>query len=173
MPDNLQILYKLMTLYALSQVDFAMTNTQIANIFLDLGYTNYFNVQYTLSDLVESGLLKEDAAPGAYYYSLTDSGRRSLDALKNDLGADIRRDIDGYLKKNRLQFRDTVSRRSDYYRTTQGDYAVRMQVLEHSAPIIDLTVTVPAEEQAKAFCRSWKEKSTDIYSYVFRTLADD
>ena len=44
MPDQLKTLYKLMTMYTLSRVDFAMTNSQITNVFLDLGYTNYFNV---------------------------------------------------------------------------------------------------------------------------------
>ena len=62
MADQLQVLYKLMTLYTLSRVDFAMTNKQIAGIFTDLGYTNYFNAQYTISDLVDAGLIHEEAA---------------------------------------------------------------------------------------------------------------
>ena len=60
MPEQLKTLYKLMTMYTLSRVDFALTNSQITNVFLDLGYTNYFNVQYTLGDLVSSGLVHEE-----------------------------------------------------------------------------------------------------------------
>lgn len=172
MPDQLQLLYKLMTLYTLSQVDFALTNSQLSNVFLDLGYTNYFNVQYTLGDLVDAGLIREDSLPGSHYYCLTDAGHQSLEALKNDLGPQIREEIDDYLQKNRLQFRNTVSRRADYYRTTEGDIAVRMQVIEHNAPLIDLTVTVPGETQAKEFCKRWKEKSSEIYSYIYKELSE-
>ena len=76
MSDTLPILYKLMTLYTLSRVDFALTNKQISNVFLDLGYTHYFNVQYTLGDLVESGMIREDVYPNCIYYSLTEEGLR-------------------------------------------------------------------------------------------------
>ncbi len=172
MADQLQVLYKLMTLYTLSRVDFAMTNKQIAGIFTDLGYTNYFNAQYTISDLVDAGLIHEETCPDCFYYSLTDAGRASLDALKNDLGPDIRSDIDAYLKKNRLSFREAVSTRAQYYRTTSGDYAAACAVLEHSEPLMELTLTVPTEQQAKMITKQWKEKSPEIYSYLFRTLSD-
>lgn len=173
MSDQLQVLYKLMTLYTLSRVDFALTNKQIAGVFTELGYTNYFNVQYTIGDLVDSGLIREDMYPDCYYYSLTDAGRASLDALKNDLGPDIRSDIDQYLKENRLQFREAVSTRADYYRSTTGDYQVHCEVLDHSELLMEMTVTVPSEQQAKIVAKQWKKKSSDIYSYVFRTLSDD
>ena len=170
MSDTLPILYKLMTLYTLSRVDFALTNRQISNVFLDLGYTHYFNVQYTLGDLVESGLIREDVYPNCIYYSLTEEGLKSLEALKNNISSGIRGDIDCYLKKNRLEFREAVSKKADYYRTAQDDIAVRCQVLEHTTPLIDLTITVPNERQAKIICKNWKEHSQEIYSYIYRSL---
>ena len=170
MSDTLPILYKLMTLYTLSRVDFALTNKQISNVFLDLGYTHYFNVQYTLGDLVESGMIREDVYPNCIYYSLTEEGLESLEALKTNISSGIRQDIDGYLKKNRLEFREAVSKKADYYRTAQDDFAVRCQVLEHMNPLIDLTVTVPNERQAKIICRNWKEHSQEIYSYIYQSL---
>ena len=172
MTDQLQVLYKLMTLYTLSRVDFAMTSKQIAGVFTDLGYTNYFNAQITIGDLADSGLIREDASPDCFYYSLTDAGRSSLDALKNDLGPDIRSDIDSYLKKNKLRFREAVSTRSEYYRTTAGDFAAHCEVLEHSEPLMQLMLTVPTEQQAKLIAKAWKKKSSEIYSYIFRVLSD-
>ena len=83
-----------MTMYTLSRVDFALTNSQISNVFLDLGYTNYFNVQYALGELVESGLVHEEVYPDYRYYALTESGRTSIDALRSSLSASIRSDID-------------------------------------------------------------------------------
>ncbi len=170
MPEQLKTLYKLMTLYTLSRVDFALTNAQIANVFLDLGYTNYFNVQYTLGDLVSSNLVHEEIFPGYRYYQLTAEGRESMDALKNSLSSSIRSDIDDYLRANKLEFREALATRSEYYRTTEGDYAVRCRVMEHAAALIDLTLTVPNETQAKIVSKEWKEKSQDVYAYIMRTL---
>ena len=170
MPEQLKTLYKLMTMYTLSRVDFALTNAQIANVFLDLGYTNYFNVQYTLGDLVSSNLVHEEIFPGYRYYQLTVEGRESIDALKNSLSTSIRSDIDEYLRANKLEFREALATRSEYYRTTEGDYAVRCRVMEHAAALIDLTLTVPNETQAKIVSKEWKEKSQDVYAYIMRTL---
>ena len=160
MPEQLKTLYKLMTMYTLSRVDFALTNSQITNVF----------VQYTLGDLVSSGLVHEEIYPDYRYYLLTDEGRKALEALKNSIAVSIRSDIDTYLQANRLEFREALATRSEYYRTTEGDYAVRCRVMEHNTALIDLTLTVPNETQAKIVSKEWKEKSQDVYAYVMRTL---
>ena len=170
MPEQLKTLYKLMTMYTLSRVDFALTNSQITNVFLDLGYTNYFNVQYALGELVDSGLVHEEAYPDYRYYALTDSGKTSMDALRSSLSSSIRSDIDDYLKKRRLEFREALSSRAEYYRTTDGDWAVRCRVMDHTTALIDMTLTVPNETQAKAVSQEWKEKSQEIYAMVIRKL---
>ena len=159
MPQQLNTLYKLMTMYTLSRVEFALTNSQITNVFLDLGYTNYFNVQYALGELVDTGLVHEDAYPDYRYYSLTDSGRESIEALRSTLSSSIRSDIDDYLKKMRLEFREALSSRSEYYRTTEGDWAVRCRVMEHTTALIDMTLTVPNETQARSCQRSGRRSA--------------
>lgn len=170
MSQQLNTLYKLMTMYTLSRVDFALTNSQITNVFLDLGYTNYFNVQYALGELVDSGLVHEEAYPDYRYYALTDSGKTSMDALRSSLSSSIRSDIDDYLKKRRLEFREALSSRAEYYRTTDGDWAVRCRVMDHTTALIDMTLTVPNETQAKAVSQEWKEKCQEIYAMVIRKL---
>lgn len=170
MPQQLNTLYKLMTMYTLSRVDFALTNSQITNVFLDLGYTNYFNVQYALGELVDGGLVREEVYPDYRYYALTDSGHESIDALRSTLSSSIRSDIDEYLRKMRLEFREALSSRAEYYRTTGGDWAVRCRVMEHAAALIDMTLTVPNETQAKVVSKGWKEKSQEIYAMVIRKL---
>lgn len=170
MSQQLNTLYKLMTMYTLSRVDFALTNSQITNVFLDLGYTNYFNVQYALGELVDSGLVHEEAYPDYRYYALTDSGKTSMDALRSSLSSSIRSDIDDYLKKRRLEFREALSSRAEYYRTTDGDWAVRCRVMDHTTALIDMTLTVPNETQAKAVSQEWKEKSQEFYAMVIRKL---
>ena len=44
--------------------------------------------------------------------ALTEEGRTTLEALRSSLAVSIRNDIDEYLRKNRLEFREAVSVRS-------------------------------------------------------------
>lgn len=170
---DMPVLYKLMILYMLGNVNFAMTNSQISGVFLELRYTDYFKVQNTLSDMVESGLIQADEYSDRTYYSLTPAGKDSLDALKNDLSSDIRSDIDAYLKKNRLEFLDEVSVRAAYYRTTGGDYAAHCVVLEHNQPLIDLTLAVPTAAAARQVCDAWHGRNQEVYAQIMQILLEE
>ena len=46
----------------------------------------------------------------------------------------------------------------------------RCQVREQDSTLIDLTLSVPSEEQAQAVCAHWKDKSQEIYAYVMQNL---
>lgn len=58
MPREAATLYKLMLLYLLNKVDFEMTNTQLTEFILEKKYTNYFQIQTALSELVEEDLCR-------------------------------------------------------------------------------------------------------------------
>ena len=63
-------LYKLIILYMLDKVDFPLTNSQISEFILNEGYTNYFTVQQTISELVESGFIHEESTHNRTFYHL-------------------------------------------------------------------------------------------------------
>ena len=50
-PDTLT-LYKLIILYILDKVDFPLTNAQVSDFILEKEYTNYFNIQQAISELI-------------------------------------------------------------------------------------------------------------------------
>ena len=54
-------LYKLIVLYMLNKVDFPLTNAQISEFILDEGYTTYFKLQQAISELIESGFIREES----------------------------------------------------------------------------------------------------------------
>ena len=51
------ILYKLIVLYMLNRVDFPLTGSQISQFILDKGYTNYFNLQIALNELIDNDFI--------------------------------------------------------------------------------------------------------------------
>ena len=64
----------------LSKVDFPLTNAQISDFILGKGYTTYFTLQKALSELSESGLIREETTHNRTMYHLTEEGK-SLSAF--------------------------------------------------------------------------------------------
>lgn len=163
-------LYKLIILYMLQKVDFPMTNAQISAFILDRGYTTYFTLQSVISELVESGMMRQETIRNSSYYSITESGQEALHYFQNRISKQIRDEIDQYITENKMKMRDEVSIIADYYKNTADEYSVRCLVKEKYANPIDLTITVPDEAQAKAVCRNWKEHCQVIYEFVMKEL---
>ena len=79
-------------------------------------------------------------------------------------------DVDNYLKANRYELKQAANTISEFYQTTNGDYAVHCCVKENNSSLIDLTISVPDEEIADSMCGKWKSASQDIYEYIFNKL---
>ncbi len=163
-------LYKLIVLYMLKKIDFSMTNAQISNFVLDQGYTTYFTLQSVLAELTEAGLIHQETIQNTSFYTITPEGEETIGFFGNKISRSIRDDIDKYLKENKMQLRNEVSVIADYYRNTVGEYSVRCRVKEKNSDLIDLTLSVPEEAQAKAICRQWQKKCQTVYEYIMQEL---
>ena len=83
----------------LDKVDFPLTNSQISEFILNEGYTNYFTLQQTISELAESGFVREESTHSRTFYHLTEEGAQTLHFFKNDISPAIQDDIDTFLTK--------------------------------------------------------------------------
>ncbi|HIT90367.1 MAG TPA: DUF4364 family protein [Candidatus Merdenecus merdavium] len=163
-------LYKLIVLYMLQKVNFPLTNAQISDFILEKDYTTYFNLQQAISELIASNLLKAETIRNSSRYYITEEGENTLGFFENRISDAIKEDIIEYLDKNRYDLRNEVSTVSDYYKTTNHEYAVRCQVKEKYSDLVDLTLTVPDEEAAMAICNNWQKNSQEIYAYLMSKL---
>ena len=89
-------LYKLIILYMLNEVDFPLTNSQISEFILDEGYTTYFKLQQALSELLESGFIREESTHHRTFYHLTEDGAETIHYFTNDISPAIQHDIDEF-----------------------------------------------------------------------------
>jgi DNA-binding PadR family transcriptional regulator len=163
-------LYKLIILYMLRKVSFPLTNAQISDFILEKEYTTYFTLQQAISELIDSNLIKTETIRNSSRYYITEEGDNTLVFFENRISDAIKADIDEYLEKNKYDLRNEVSTISDYYKTTNNEYAVRCQVKEKHSDLVDLTLTVPDEEEAAAICNNWQKKSQQIYAYLMGEL---
>ena len=90
-------LYKLIILYMLSKVDFPLANAQISDFVLGKGYTTYFTLQKALSELTESGLIREETTHNRTMYHLTEEGAESICFFENKISDAIKKDIEDFV----------------------------------------------------------------------------
>lgn len=162
--------YKLIVLYMLQHSKKDLSNSQISEFILDREYTNYFHLQQAISELVETGLLEMRTISNKSYYTLTGEGTSTLSYFEEELSPEIRTEIENYLKVQGCIPPKRIQSPADYYLTPQGSHQVRCQLLEKGTSLIDLNLTVPNAEAAKAICRSWPKKSQNIYELLMEEL---
>lgn len=170
MESDALTLYKLIVLFLLDKVDFPLTNAQISNIILEKEYTNYFNIQQSISELVEAEFVIVETVGHSSLYQITSSGRETLSFFEHMVSPAIQADILDYLEKNEYSLRDEVSTLSEYYEAKKGEYTTRLRVLEKGDPIIDLSISVPTQEDAERICNNWRSQSQKVYAYILSTL---
>ena len=166
-------LYKLMSLYMLKRVNFPLTNSQITDFFVSHEYTSLLNLQQVLSELIDAGLIDVESIHNTYRYSITSEGSDTLDFFKKNIPSAVLEDIDGFLKENRFKIRNEAGTTADYYQSTNHDYIVHCEVLEGKSVLIGIDLSVPDEMQAQYICENWKNKSSDIYSNIIKSLLSD
>ncbi len=173
MPSDTFMLYKLMILYILSRVSFPLTNAQLTSFILEKEYTNYFNIQRALSELIDDAYISTKTIRNSTLYRITESGSQTLLFFDNMISSGIKEDIEAYLTQNKYQLQEEVSTQTEFYQVKKGEFAAHLSVIERETPIIDLTLTVTTEEEASLLCNNWKEKSSDIYANIMSTLLDN
>lgn len=167
---NAQTLYKLIILYMLRKVTFPLTNAQITEFIVGKEYTDYFHVQEAINDLLDADFIRVEKVRNVSQYLATQAGEECLEYFSSMISDAIKADIDEYMRANAFELRNESSIRADYVRTDRFDYAVRCRVIEGNETIIDLTITVPTEDEAEKVCSHWPEKSQDIYMYILKKL---
>lgn len=170
MKNDAMTLYKLIILFILDKVDFALTNAQLSNLILEKEYTNYFNIQTAINELEASGLIQGETVRNSSYFLITPEGRETLSFFNKEISDAIKSEILAYLKANSYELREEVSTVADYYEAKKGEYIAHCFVREMDSKIVEISLSVPTEEEAIAICNNWKNKSQSIYAYLMKTL---
>ena len=163
-------LYKLIILYMLDQVDFPLTTAHITEFILDQGYTNYLTLQQALSELTEAGLVDSQTVRNRTRLTNTKEGTETLQFFGNRISDAIREDIAKYFSENEITLRSEVNINADYYKSTSGEYEVRMVARDKDTLLVDLTLSVPDKTMAQQMCDNWERKNQQIYQYLMERL---
>ena len=163
-------LYKLIILYMLDKVDFPLTTAQISEFILDKGYTTFFKLQETLSEMMESNLITSETTHNRTLYHLTENGKETIHFFKNKISPAIQKDIDDFLKEKEYDLKEEASVKTEYYLNTNHEYDVRCRIVENGFSLIDLKLTVPTETEAETIANNWTRKNQEIYALLLSNL---
>ena len=154
----------------LEKIDFPLTNGQISEFILDKGYTNYFTLQQTLSEMVEANFIREETTHNRTLYHITEEGVETIQFFRNNISTAIQSDIDTFIAEKRYELRNEVSVKADFYQNKNLEYDVRCQIIEGETPLIDITISVPTSEQAETVANNWNKKNQEIYAQIMSAL---
>ncbi len=164
------MLYKLIVLYMLKNCAAPLTNGSISEFVLGHDYTDYFTLQQSITELVDSGLIRVEESLSGHFYHITDQGDETLCFFKDKISDAIISDINEYMGENKLSIINNAAILTEYYKSTGAGYDVNLRIREKDKVIFELTVNVDEKIDAEGACRKFKEKSQVIYEAVMRNL---
>ncbi len=170
MPSGSITIYKLIILYTLSKVEAPLPPGIISDYITGRGYTNYFNLQNAIGELLEADLIREDSTYHMTYYTLTPAGRETLALFGTPLSQKIRKEIDNYLQEHKYEIIDDTSLISDYQMTGEGTYLATCTLKERNHVILRLELDVATEADAVKVCENWQAKSELLYQTAIQNL---
>ena len=172
MSSDTFMLYKLMILYMLDRVDFPLTESQISQFILEKGYTNYFNLQIAMKELIEIDFIRPTQERNHSLYEITEQGKEAIELFEFKISDPIKLDILNYLKEQKIELRNESLISSDYY-PSNNEYIAQCSIKERNQTLLEIKIAVPTQEQAIHICDSWKEKNEEIYQYLITQIWQD
>lgn len=163
-------IYKLIILYMLSKVDAPLPSGVISDYITSRGYTNFFTLQNAFGELLRSELIAEQTTYHLAYYTLSDTGRETLDSFGGSLSHSIRQEIDNFLSEKRFEIADETAYISDYQKTPDNTYLATCTLKEGNYILFELSLDAATEEDAIRICDNWRDASTELYQMALQKL---
>ena len=154
----------------LNRVTFPMTTAQISDFILEKEYTNFLTLQQVIGELTDAGMISTQTIRNRTHLAITDEGRETLSFFGNRINDAIKSDIDTYFREKEFTLRNEVSVLGDYYKSTSGEYEAHLVAKDRGINLVDITLSVPAEEMAASICDNWQKKNQEIYKYLIQEL---
>lgn len=162
--------YKLIVLYMLNRLKEPIAKERVSGFLLENGYANFASLVQTYAELEEQALVRTENTQDKEFLFITEEGRESLFYFGRELSRDIKDQVENFLAEKGMEMINEHYLKADYDRTPDGAWLVRLAVWEKNHPVVDLTLSVPDLEMARAACSSWKDKNEEIYAGIIEKL---
>lgn len=164
------MLYKLTILYLLSRVDYPISNNSLSNFLLQNDFTDYFNLQQIMGELIDDGYVVRETVRNKTLYRISDSGSSTIKLLDRELSSAMKKDIRDYIRANDMELKDDISIMAHYYQTGVDHYTANMYMEEAGEKILEINISAPTEAEAEKLCSHWSAASETLYPIIMKEL---
>jgi predicted transcriptional regulator len=161
---------KLILLYILDKISMSVSNLQLTKVILENKFMNYFLLQQFLNELSENNFLSAEIIHDKTYYTITPSGRQTLEYFTNLIPYGIKGRIDNTIIAIRKSIKNETLITADFTPESEKEFVVSCKVNEDDFSLIDLKITVGTKNDARTICENWKKYSQAIYSEIIDSL---
>ncbi len=161
---------KLTLLYLLSNVNLPLSISQITQVIIEKGYTDYFSLRQYLTELENAHFINISKKKNISYYEVTKRGQETLGFFMSRIPDYIKEELDEYISTNWKSIKSELEVTSDYFPVNGNQYLVNIKAVENNIPLIDLKVAVGSKKQAIELCNNWANNAPEIYGQVLHLL---
>ena len=163
-------LYKLIILYFLKRAALPLSKQRVCDFILDKGYTTYIILNQAIGELIDAGMVESQPINDRPHLSLTEDGAQTLHFFGSNISDVTKEEINSYLKENKLELLSEISVIANYDKASTGEFEARLLAKEKNIPLVQIALSVPAEETAASICKNWLEKNEEIYQFLVEKL---
>jgi len=161
---------KLLILYIFKSIDFGLTNSQITQIIMETELMNYFLFKQYIAELTENELVTEDSDSNNQRYNITSKGMQTLNYFISRIPYATREKIDFYLLQSKDRLVKDTQIKSNFKKVSEHEYTVELSVIENNTPLIELSISLPSNKQARLMCDNWKKNASSLYGDILQLL---
>ena len=161
---------KLIILYFLCKMGMPLAKSQITNAMLESNLIDFFTSQQCISELEESGMIKQMIHQKKQCFTITDSGKNAIEIFEQRISKNTSEIIDNYTSKNKEILRKESQVIAEYNKINDKEYVVNLKVIEKELVLMDLKLNVVSAKQAKQVCEKWKNSSEKIFGQLIGSL---
>ncbi len=147
-----------------------LTNSEICEYILDKGYTDTFNIQIVITDLLNDKLIESEKMHNRTYYSMTDEGSDVLNSLESRIAPVIKNDIYSYLSSKEYDIKNNHSIQTKVNKISDEEYEAVLSAFDKRGQILSISLSFPTEALAVSACDNFNNTNTDIYKYLIGKL---
>lgn len=163
---------KVLILYVLEKANKALTNDVLYKIVLAAVNMNYFYFQQFLLDLINVGYIFSFQKEEQTLYSITDSGKRTLDLTLDLLPGIIKLQADTNLKPILDSSEEEQSIVAEYTPLSENHYTIICKVVDNNETVFEIKTFAGSREQAKEIVDNWQTNADDIYPKILSILTN-
>ncbi|NLK18064.1 MAG: DUF4364 family protein [Clostridiales bacterium] len=167
-------LSKLILLFVFDKMEVPLSETTIIDMCCSTNnWINQFECRPLLSQLIEAGFLYQtNSFQNETLYTITPDGRMCLAHFFIRISSSLREEISEFVKNHRNKYRRKQDYISDYYKNADNSYTVLLKIIEPTQTVLELKMTVPTRQTAKAINKQWEEKAPQVYAALYDILVD-